>query len=152
MLAKQYKEEISGLFNSPKVFLYGSYSKGCAHDGSDIDIAVVVPLQDGDWLTATTKLWTASRKLNTLIEPVSCFPFDLADIADSDDLRGGGFLHRRIVRCILHLPFQFLYPFFRGRHEAGKLRRVLQLACLKFQQVFFKLVFNIPAVRIGSIC
>ncbi|MCR4825400.1 MAG: nucleotidyltransferase domain-containing protein [Bacteroidales bacterium] len=40
------------------------------HDGSDIDIAVVVPLLDGDWLTATTKLWTASRKLNTLIEPV----------------------------------------------------------------------------------
>ena len=69
-LAMQYKEEISGLFNSPKVLLYGSYSKGCAHDGSDIDIAVVVPLLDGDWLTATTKLWTASRKLNTLIEPV----------------------------------------------------------------------------------
>ena len=40
------------------------------HIGSDIDIAVVVPLLDGDWLTATTKLWTASRKLNTLIEPV----------------------------------------------------------------------------------
>ena len=70
ILAKQYKEEISGLFNSPKVFLYGSYSKGCAHDGSDIDIAVVVPLLDGDWLTATTKLLTASQKLNTLIEPV----------------------------------------------------------------------------------
>ncbi|MBO7587255.1 MAG: PIN domain-containing protein [Bacteroidales bacterium] len=63
-------EEILSVHTSPKVFLYGSYSKGCAHDGSDIDIAVVVPLLDGDWLTATTKLWTASRKLNTLIEPV----------------------------------------------------------------------------------
>ena len=70
MLAKQYKEYISGWFDGPKVYLYGSYSKNCARKDSDIDVAVVVPKLSGDFLMTLTQLWTASRKVSTLIEPV----------------------------------------------------------------------------------
>ena len=70
MLAKQYKEYIAGWFDGPKVYLYGSYSKDCARKDSDIDVAVVIPELNGDFLQTLTKLWTASRKVSTLIEPV----------------------------------------------------------------------------------
>lgn len=69
-LAKQYKESISGWFDRPKVYLYGSYSKDRARMDSDIDVAVVVPELNGDFWMTLTKLWTASRKVSTLIEPV----------------------------------------------------------------------------------
>ena len=88
MLAKQYKEYVSSLFDAPKVYLYGSYSKDCARKDSDIDVAVVVPELNGDFLQALTQLWTASRKVNTLIEPVlieECHPNPLYD----DILRTG---------------------------------------------------------------
>lgn len=81
-LAKQYKEYISGWLDRPKVYLYGSYSKGCAHKDSDIDVAVVVPKLSGDFLVTLAQLWTASRKVSTLIEPVlieECHPSPLYD-------------------------------------------------------------------------
>ena len=81
-LAKQYKEYISGWFDRPKVYLYGSYSKDCAHKDSDIDVAVVVPKLSGDFMVTLAQLWTASRKVSTLIEPVlieECHPSPLYD-------------------------------------------------------------------------
>ena len=69
-----------GVLDSPKVYLYGSYSKGCAHQDSDIDIAVIVPKLNGEWLRTVTLLWTASRKVSSLIEPVlieECHPSPL---------------------------------------------------------------------------
>ena len=81
-LAQQYKEQIAGWFDRPKVYLYGSYSKDCAHKDSDVDVAVVVPELDGDLLQTLTRLWTASRKVSTLIEPVlieECHPSPLYD-------------------------------------------------------------------------
>ena len=88
ILAKQYKESIAGWFDAPKVYLYGSYSKGCARKDSDIDVAVVVPELNGDMWATLTQLWTASRKVSTLIEPVlieECHPSPLYD----DILRTG---------------------------------------------------------------
>ena len=81
-MAKQYKEYISGWLDRPKVYLYGSYSKDCAHKDSDIDVAVVVPKLSGDFLVTLAQLWTASRKVSTLIEPVlieECHPSPLYD-------------------------------------------------------------------------
>lgn len=69
-LVRQYKVLVSELFGNFKIYLYGSYSKGNARQESDIDVAVVVPVLEGDWWTASTSLWTATRKVSTLIEPV----------------------------------------------------------------------------------
>ena len=79
-IARQYKDAISGHLNPTKVYLYGSYSKGTQSEDSDIDIAVVVPKMVGDWFANVPLLWTASRKINDLIEPVlieECHPSPL---------------------------------------------------------------------------
>ena len=38
-IVRDYKAAISGLFDSAKIYLYGSYSKGNAGPESDIDVA-----------------------------------------------------------------------------------------------------------------
>ena len=87
-LVRKYKEEISPQFKEAKVFLFGSYSKGNARENSDIDVAVVVPRLDGDWLDASSALWLATMKVDTIIEPVlieECHPSPLYE----DILRTG---------------------------------------------------------------
>lgn len=69
-LVRKYKQIISGEFSSLKVFLYGSYSKGNARNDSDIDVAVIVPSIGEDWLEKSSRLWYATLKVSTLIEPV----------------------------------------------------------------------------------
>ena len=69
-LVQQYKESISGIVSLPKVYLYGSYSKGTAAQNSNIDVAVIVPSLDSNWLTLSGKLWHATLGVSSLIEPV----------------------------------------------------------------------------------
>ncbi len=69
-LVKQYKQVVCSILSSPKVFLYGSYSKGTATKDSDIDVAVIVPSLGNDWLKISGKLWYATLAVSTLIEPV----------------------------------------------------------------------------------
>lgn len=69
-LVRQYKQAISSIFASSKVFLYGSYSKDTAKENSDIDVAVIVPSLGNDWLKLSGKLWYATLSVSTLIEPV----------------------------------------------------------------------------------
>lgn len=70
-LVRQYKEAISGVVENPKVYLFGSYSKDCARQDSDIDVAVVVPaIPDAQFLKISSKLWKATLKVTTKIEPV----------------------------------------------------------------------------------
>jgi len=70
-LVRQYKRVIAPRFNGKaKVYMYGSYSKGFPRPESDIDVAVIVPKVDGDWLKLSTDLWLDVDKVNILIEPV----------------------------------------------------------------------------------
>lgn len=70
-LVKDYKHVISERFpKEPKVYMYGSYSKGYPKPESDIDVAIIVPSVEGDWLTVSTDLWMDVDKVNSLIEPV----------------------------------------------------------------------------------
>jgi len=69
-IVKVYKKAISDRLSDAKVYLYGSYSKGCANEDSDIDVAVVIPKINEDWLDLSSFLWKTSWKINTLIEPV----------------------------------------------------------------------------------
>ena len=70
-LVRDYKRVIAPRFSTePKVYLYGSYSKGYPKPESDIDVAVIVPKVEGDWLTVSTDLWLDVDKVNILIEPV----------------------------------------------------------------------------------
>ena len=69
-LVREYKEAIKGLLDNPKVYLYGSYSKGTATPESDIDVAIVIHELTDDWFSVMHQLWTATRKVSTLLEPV----------------------------------------------------------------------------------
>lgn len=65
-----YKREILTFIADAKVYLYGSYSRNMAHKDSDIDVAVIVPKLNGNWLQLSSELWLATLKVNTDIEPV----------------------------------------------------------------------------------
>jgi len=87
-IAKEYKQAVMNQLGPVTVYLYGSYSKGTANENSDIDLAVVVPQLDGDYMSASAKLWRLTMDINTLIEPVlieKCHPSPLYE----DILRTG---------------------------------------------------------------
>lgn len=69
-LAKQYKSLVSSALPITAMYLYGSYSKGCQTDNSDIDIAVIVDSLSDDYFADTPLLWKLRRKISLLIEPV----------------------------------------------------------------------------------
>lgn len=69
-LTRKYKYAISEKLKDAKVYLYGSYSKGTAHKDSDIDVAVIVPRINGDWLALSSFLWHKVDDVSLLIEPV----------------------------------------------------------------------------------
>lgn len=87
-IVKEYKKAVLKQISDAKIYLYGSYSKGTAHPESDIDVAVVVPAIQDDWLDMSTTLWLLAPQVNYLIEPVLIdqrFPSPLYD----DVLRTG---------------------------------------------------------------
>ncbi len=82
-IVRRYKEAIMPLVHDAKVYLYGSCSRNEAHKDSDIDVAVVIPKLQGDWLGTTSALWLATLNVNTSIEPVlieECKPSPLYDV------------------------------------------------------------------------
>lgn len=87
-IAKEYKKAVMSQLDSASVYLYGSYSKGTANENSDIDLSVVVPRLEGDYMSTSAKLWRMTMDINTLIEPVlieACHPSPLYE----DVLRTG---------------------------------------------------------------
>ena len=69
-IVTSYKQAIQPIVSNATVYLYGSYSKGNARQDSDIDVAVVVPKLQADWLDVSAQLWNKTRHISTLIEPV----------------------------------------------------------------------------------
>ena len=57
-------------FDISRVFLFGSYAKGNAHEYSDIDVALVVKKMDKGFLEVEPVLWRLRRQIDPLIEPV----------------------------------------------------------------------------------
>lgn len=69
-VVRKYKKRILTHFKDADVYLYGSRSKGNAKPESDIDIAVVVPKVEGDFMEASALLWALTWDVNAPIEPV----------------------------------------------------------------------------------
>ena len=70
-LVRRYKEVISPRFAvEPKVFMFGSYSKGNSNPDSDIDVAVIVPSYGDKKFEISKGLWRDVRDVSFLIEPV----------------------------------------------------------------------------------
>jgi predicted nucleotidyltransferase len=70
-LVRRYKRVIMPRFQKePKVFMFGSYSKGYANPDSDIDVAVIVPTYGDRKFEISTLLWHDVDQVSFLIEPV----------------------------------------------------------------------------------
>ena len=69
-IVREYKKHVLSAMGPASVYLFGSYSKDCAHGNSDIDVAVVVPEVKGDFIKTSSVLWGLTWNVNTLIEPV----------------------------------------------------------------------------------
>ena len=67
---RRYKQLALDNLGQARVYLFGSYSKGTARQDSDIDVAVVVPKVEDDFLKTSSMLWMLTWNVNTLIEPV----------------------------------------------------------------------------------
>ena len=71
-IVRRYKELIAPRFSpDTKVMMFGSYSKGMAHEWSDIDVAVIVPkIEKGKWFDTSVSLGRDVDKVSLLIEPI----------------------------------------------------------------------------------
>ena len=67
---RRYKQLVLDNLGQARVYLFGSYSKGTARQDSDIDVGVVVPKVEDDFLKTSSMLWMLTWNVNTLIEPV----------------------------------------------------------------------------------
>ncbi len=67
---KQYADIVRQTMQVKRIILYGSYASGCAHDESDIDIAVIVDSIEGDYLEQSSRLFELVRDIDVRIEPV----------------------------------------------------------------------------------
>ena len=67
---RRYKQLVLDNLGQARVYLFGSFSKGTAREDSDIDVAVVVPKVEDDFLKTSSMLWMLTWNINTLIEPV----------------------------------------------------------------------------------
>ena len=65
-----YKMLLKDHFTIEKMYLFGSYAKGTAHDDSDIDVAIVVNHIEGDYFSINPLLWKLRRQIDVRIEPV----------------------------------------------------------------------------------
>lgn len=66
---KEYARVVAREFPGCEIVLFGSYVKGKPHKYSDIDVAVVVPYIDGDFLTLTARLHHLRNDIEPMIEP-----------------------------------------------------------------------------------
>ena len=55
-IANNYAHTVRKIYNPKQIILFGSYVNGTPHEGSDIDIAVIFDLVEGDFLDRWSKL------------------------------------------------------------------------------------------------
>lgn len=76
-IAKQYIQILEeNDIQVTNAYLFGSYAKGTAHEGSDIDISVVSPYFGKDRIQERTKLLNLRRSISLEIEPHPISPSD----------------------------------------------------------------------------
>jgi predicted nucleotidyltransferase len=67
---KLYKALLREHFDLDRVYLYGSYTRGTAHEDSDIDVAIIVNSLQGDYFSTVPLAWKLRSKIDNRIEPV----------------------------------------------------------------------------------
>jgi predicted nucleotidyltransferase len=66
---ERYADAVKREFSPFAVVLFGSYAKGGANDGSDIDVGVIFKGFNGDWAKTASRLWNLAYDISWDIEP-----------------------------------------------------------------------------------
>lgn len=66
---EEYAQVVAREFPECEVLLFGSYVNGQPHEDSDIDVAVVLPAIEGDFLTMAARLHHLRNDIEPMIEP-----------------------------------------------------------------------------------
>jgi predicted nucleotidyltransferase len=69
-IATNYARQIRDVIDPNDVILFGSYATGIFDENSDIDIAVVFDVFNGDYWQTVQKLHELTISIDTRIEPV----------------------------------------------------------------------------------
>jgi len=67
-IANKYAHTVTQSYSPKQIILFGSYVNGIPHEGSDIDIAVIFDLVEGDFLDQWGKLIRLCRGISYDIE------------------------------------------------------------------------------------
>jgi len=79
LIAKEFSDQVKKKYPVDKIYLFGSYAKDGANEGSDIDLCVVSPIFGKDYQKEEMELIKLAMKIDTDISPV---PFNSVDIND----------------------------------------------------------------------
>lgn len=66
----EFKRLVQNHFNLDSVYLFGSYARETEREDSDIDVALIVNKDPGDFFTVNPLLWRLSRQIDDRIEPI----------------------------------------------------------------------------------
>jgi predicted nucleotidyltransferase len=69
-IATNYAKQVMSIINPSDIILYGSCAKGKSNADSDIDIAIVFDVFEGDYWQTLHKLHELTISVDTRIEPV----------------------------------------------------------------------------------
>lgn len=78
-IAKQFSDQVRKKYPVDKVYLFGSYAKNKAHEGSDIDICVVSSAFKEYSSDTEMDVIRMAMKIDTRISPVLSNSEDIAD-------------------------------------------------------------------------
>lgn len=78
-IARQFSEQVRKKYPVDKVYLFGSYAKNRAHEGSDIDICVVSPVFKEYSDETEMDVIRMAMKIDTRISPILSNPEDITD-------------------------------------------------------------------------
>jgi predicted nucleotidyltransferase len=76
-IAKTFFDQVKKKFPVDKVYLFGSYAKDNANDGSDIDVCVVSSAFGKNYSDEELELIKLAMKIDTRISPVPSNPQDI---------------------------------------------------------------------------
>ncbi len=77
--AKKFADLVRQKYQVDRAYLFGSYAKNVANEGSDIDVCIVSPNFGKDYSAEEMELIRMAVKLDLRISPVPYSPGDLHD-------------------------------------------------------------------------
>ena len=69
-IAKTYAQQVRSIIDPSDIILYGSFVNGTADADSDIDIAIVFEVFNGDYWGTIQRLYEMTISIDTRIEPI----------------------------------------------------------------------------------